>query len=68
MLRYALYLKPKAIIVRSSVCSKRKIFLTIHFPCPLGEISTLLSEGSQYQLPSKKSKRSSNRRIMLSTI
>nr|CAH7749752.1 unnamed protein product [Callosobruchus chinensis] len=58
MLGYALYLKPRTIIVRSSVCSKRNIFLTLHFPCPLRETSTLLSEGSQYQLPSKKSKRS----------
>nr|CAH7732732.1 unnamed protein product [Callosobruchus chinensis] len=66
MLGYALYLKPRTIIVRSSVCSKRKIFLTIHFPCPLREASTLLSEVSQCQLPSKKSKRSSNRRVMLS--
>nr|CAH7737853.1 unnamed protein product [Callosobruchus chinensis] len=65
MLGYALYPKPRTIIVRSSVCSKRKIFLTIHFPCPLRETSTLLSEGSQYQLPSKKSKRSSNRRVIL---
>nr|CAH7763535.1 unnamed protein product [Callosobruchus chinensis] len=63
MLGYALYLKPRTIIV----CSKRKIFLTIHFPCPLRETSTLISEGCQYQLQSKKSKRSSNRRVVLST-
>nr|CAH7759979.1 unnamed protein product [Callosobruchus chinensis] len=44
MLGYALYPKPRTIIVRSSVCSKRKIFLKIHFPCPLRETS-LLSEG-----------------------
>nr|CAH7758414.1 unnamed protein product [Callosobruchus chinensis] len=67
MLGYALYHKPRTIIVRSSVCLKRKIFLTIHFPCPLRETSTLLSEESQYQQPSNKSKRSSNRRHMLLT-
>nr|CAH7736882.1 unnamed protein product [Callosobruchus chinensis] len=67
MLGYALYPKPRTIIVGSSVCSKRKISLTIHFPCPRRETSTLLSEGSQDQLPSKKSKRSSNRRVMVST-
>nr|CAH7736910.1 unnamed protein product [Callosobruchus chinensis] len=68
MLRYALYPKSRTIIVRSSACSKRKIFLTTPFLCPLRETFTLLSERSQYQLPSKKSKRSSNRRVMLPTI
>nr|CAH7716479.1 unnamed protein product [Callosobruchus chinensis] len=65
MLGYALYPKPRTIIVRPSVCSKNKIFLTIHFPCRLRETFTLLSEGSQYQLPSKETTRSSDRRVML---
>nr|CAH7746845.1 unnamed protein product [Callosobruchus chinensis] len=67
MLGFALYTKPRTIIVRSSVCSNSKIFLTTRFLCPLRETSTLLSEGSQYQIPSKKSKKSSNRRLMLPT-
>nr|CAH7751586.1 unnamed protein product [Callosobruchus chinensis] len=67
MLGYVLYAKPRTIIGRSSVCSKRKIFLTIPFLCPLRETSTLFSEKSKYQLPSKKSKRSSNRGVMFVT-
>nr|CAH7748178.1 unnamed protein product [Callosobruchus chinensis] len=55
------------IIVRSSVYSERKIFLTTPFLCSLRETSTPLSEGSQNQLPGKESKRCSNRRLMLST-
>nr|CAH7749746.1 unnamed protein product [Callosobruchus chinensis] len=62
MLGYALYLKPRTIIVRSSVCSKRNIFLTLHFPCPLRETSTLLLEESPHPFLNKKSGRNLNRR------
>ncbi|CAH2001897.1 unnamed protein product [Acanthoscelides obtectus] len=46
-------------IVPKSEDEYRKMFLTIHFLCHLSVTSTLLSEESQHQLLSRKSKRSS---------